>query len=566
MNSSLETRFYTFFFLLKYLLALIQLYKFRALLIMAVFSVRMSPLLSLLYLQFVFGTPVVDLPPAQSAACREIAVGTAKTLLFPDALADPDYLFARTHYWSAANADSTPACVVFPTNREEVSYVVKVLQKYPAVNFAVKSGGHNPNVGFSSVDNGVLISLSSMATTTFDADSRLAVVQPGSRWSQAIEALEPYNVTVVGGRLGDVGVGGLLLGGGLSFLSAQRGLACDSVVNYGVVLANGTIVDANATNNLELFRALKGGGNQFGIVTDFTLRTYPVGQVWGGHRFYNGLQTLAVIEATKRFTETNTDNRAAVIVTFDLVIPTLDTVTSILDLSEVNLVPLLFFFYDGLQPPVGVFDDFDAIPSASSTTKTRSYGELLEENNVGSIYGFRYLLRAGTLPNLSGQTGVDLYLHALRSWLSYISRRSLLIPGFIFSISFQPFPYTIAAASQSNGGNILNLNPADGDHMWIEYSVSWLTAAGDGVAHTMMREVTQNIASYTTDTYANVPNSHQQSPSAVGNKILFYNDAMSDQDPFQSLDPSTYESLKSYQIKNDPTGFFSNRTGGFKFT
>lgn len=64
--------------------------------------------------------------------------------------------------------------------------------------------------------------------------------------------------------LGDVGVGGLTLGGGLSFLSTQYGLACDNVVNYEVVLADASIVNANATSNPDLFWALKGGGNQFG--------------------------------------------------------------------------------------------------------------------------------------------------------------------------------------------------------------------------------------------------------------------------------------------------------------
>lgn len=63
---------------------------------------------------------------------------------------------------------------------------------------------------------------------------------------------------------GDVGVGGLLLGGGLSFLSAEYGLPCDNVVNYEVVLSNAKIVNANASSNTDLFWALKGGGNQFG--------------------------------------------------------------------------------------------------------------------------------------------------------------------------------------------------------------------------------------------------------------------------------------------------------------
>lgn len=162
-----------------------------------------------------------------------------------------NYLTAKDHYWSAANADDTPACVAFPQNAEDVSTVVQILQNYTDVDFAMKSGGHNPNRGFSSVDGGVLISFSNLVSTTYISDSQTADVGPGSRWKEACEALEPHNVTVVGGRIGerffckredreaddhagDVGVGGLLLGGGLSFLSGQYGLPADTVVNYEV--------------------------------------------------------------------------------------------------------------------------------------------------------------------------------------------------------------------------------------------------------------------------------------------------------------------------------------------
>jgi len=155
---------------------------------------------------------------------------------------------------------------------------------YPSVPFAVKSGGHNTNVGFSSVNWGVLISFSKLASTNVSADQTTADVGPGARWAEVMTALEPYNLAVVGGRigqcsnllmivlanlfLGDVGVGGLLLGGGLSFLSAQFGLACDHVINYEVVLANAIIVNVNVTSHTDLFWALKGGGNQFGKFQD----------------------------------------------------------------------------------------------------------------------------------------------------------------------------------------------------------------------------------------------------------------------------------------------------------
>jgi FAD/FMN-containing dehydrogenase len=218
--------------------------------------------------------------PEASAACQSISQGSAETKIYPQDLADPDYLDAKNHYWDTANTDLTPACVVFPTSAAEASYVVHVLLEYPTVPFAVKSGGHNSNVGFSSVNWGVLISFSHLNSTTLSSDQATADVGPGARWENVISSLEPYGLAAVGGRLGkyqttcvkiipltilgDVGVGGLLLGGGLSFLSAQHGLACDNVVNYEIVLANSTIVSANENSNTDIFWALKGGGNQFG--------------------------------------------------------------------------------------------------------------------------------------------------------------------------------------------------------------------------------------------------------------------------------------------------------------
>jgi hypothetical protein len=228
--------------------------------------------------------------PQASAACLEISTGSAETGIWPAGLTNPDYEDAKNHYYSAANADLTPACAVFPTSAVEVSYIVKVLLKYPTVPYAVKGWGHNPNVGFLSTNWGVLITFSKDAATNISSDHSTADIGPGARWGEVIGNLTTYNVAVVGGRLGesipfnlyydslqhspgDVGVAGLLLGGGLSFLSAQYGLACDNVVSYEVVLADGSIVNANANSYTDLFWALKGGGNQFGMSKFVILNT-----------------------------------------------------------------------------------------------------------------------------------------------------------------------------------------------------------------------------------------------------------------------------------------------------
>jgi len=136
-------------------------------------------------------------------ACNHISSLSIQTYLTNslDALL-PTYVDAQSHYWSAANADLHPACIVFPTTAEEVSQIVATIDNYPDVNFAVKSGGHNPNVGYSSTDGGILISMSNLAATVVSQDLKTADVGPGARWVSVVEALKPYNLGMVSGRLG----------------------------------------------------------------------------------------------------------------------------------------------------------------------------------------------------------------------------------------------------------------------------------------------------------------------------------------------------------------------------
>jgi FAD/FMN-containing dehydrogenase len=94
--------------------------------------------------------------------------------------------------------------------------------------------------------------------------------------------LEPYNLAVAGGRLGPVGVAGLLLAGGINFYGNQVGFGCDTVVNYEVVLADGTIAEVNKDSYPDLFWALKGGSSNFGLVTRFDLQTIQSKKVWAG--------------------------------------------------------------------------------------------------------------------------------------------------------------------------------------------------------------------------------------------------------------------------------------------
>lgn len=98
-------------------------------------------------------------------------------------------------------------------------------------------------------------------------ETKIASIQPGSKFGDAYTALDPHNVSIAGGRASVVGVGGFVTGGGYSFQSNAHGFACDNVANYEIVLANGSVVNANSQENSDLWKAQKGSSGNFGFVT-----------------------------------------------------------------------------------------------------------------------------------------------------------------------------------------------------------------------------------------------------------------------------------------------------------
>jgi FAD/FMN-containing dehydrogenase len=102
------------------------------------------------------------------------------------------------------------------------------------VKFAIRSGGHSPSPFAANTDDGVLIDTSLLSTKEYNAKDQIVKIGTGLKWGDVYSYLDEYQLTVVGGRVLDVGVGGLILGSGLSYLSDLYGMACDNVVNFEV--------------------------------------------------------------------------------------------------------------------------------------------------------------------------------------------------------------------------------------------------------------------------------------------------------------------------------------------
>ncbi|KAG8685316.1 hypothetical protein FRC09_014834 [Ceratobasidium sp. 395] len=171
---------------------------------------------------------------------------------------DPDYSNKR---W-AGNAEKTAAVVACPATAEDVVQILAFVQgKAPyesqqKIDFAVKGGGHNPS-GASSSDGGLVIDLApKMHNVRVDPSARLAYVGGGSFWSHVDEAAVEHGMS-------------LTLGGGFGWLCGQHGLVIDNLVGATVVTAAGNIVSTSETENPELLWALRGGGGNFGVVTEF---------------------------------------------------------------------------------------------------------------------------------------------------------------------------------------------------------------------------------------------------------------------------------------------------------
>ncbi|KAJ7763320.1 FAD dependent oxidoreductase [Mycena metata] len=179
-------------------------------------------------------------------------------------------------------------------------------------------------------------------------------------------------VIAAGGRVPGPGVAGFSLGGGFNWLSNTVGLTVDTILGYQLVKPNGDIVSVTQTSNPDLFFALKG------IVTQFTFKAFPVGQVWGGLLTYGAAQTAEFNAAFANFAVNNTDPKAEIVAGY------------VLDTSRNPLVANIMF-YNGPTPPAGVFDKFLAIKNASSDISTRSFLSLVE-GYFNTLSFFEYTL------------------------------------------------------------------------------------------------------------------------------------------------------------------------------
>ncbi|KAF4964243.1 hypothetical protein FSARC_7797 [Fusarium sarcochroum] len=246
-----------------------------------------------------------------STCCDRLRQKLGDTISLPNS---EIYNATISGYWSIQESALQPSCVLRPATARDVSEALKIISNIENCRFAIKGQGHAPAAGFANVDGGVTIDMTTLSSVSLQEDLSVVSVGAGAKWIDVYKHLNGSGVQVSGGRNGNVGVGGLLLGGGISHFTTKVGWACDGVINYELVLSNGSLVNANKNLNSDLFLALKGGGNNFGVVTRFDLATFPQGNISTRSISYDISQRAKVFQAfTNLLNSSNYDPFASLV-------------------------------------------------------------------------------------------------------------------------------------------------------------------------------------------------------------------------------------------------------------
>ncbi|KAI5779347.1 putative 6-hydroxy-D-nicotine oxidase [Geopyxis carbonaria] len=417
-----------------------------------------------------------------------------------------------------------PQCVVSPTETRQVSQVLKIVSTL-RTNFQVRSGGHSPNPRWASGGDGVLlIDLAALNMVDLSADKKVARVGPGNRWNRVYDVLDTTGVTVVGGRLPTVGVGGLMLGGGLSHWSNQYGMAADRVKNFEVVLTNGSVVDANSGTNPDLWWALKGGGPNFGIVTRFDLLTVPINNIWFAVYSYPAASTPAALQA---FVEYQTSGSA-------------DTKSSLTFLATPSAT-LVFLVYSSPVATPAAFAPFYALEDR--TTLVERLGSVRDLSEFAgatvSAVSARHDYR-GVSTKIDGELYEDMYAfwrtRALAAKAAYGADMTFVLQHIT--------PELVAA-----GDNPLGL-PAVA-HQWWTTLIDWASPADDVAVRAVAKSVTDKWRADSAARGSDLP-------------FEFMNDASRDQNPIGSYGAANVARLRSVAARYDPRGVMqTGQVGGW---
>ena len=448
---------------------------------------------------------------------------------------DQEYSKFTDSYWSELQMNVNPRCIFKPAKNVDVSVLVLV-SRLTQCPFAVKSGGHAAFDGASSIEGGITVSLEKLNEVTLSCDKDKARIGPGNRWGDVYERLDKDEVTVPGGRVASVGTGGLTLGGGISFFSNRHGWACDNVAKYELVTASGIILQVTEKSHPDLYWALRGGGNNFGIVTAMTFDTIPLpkAEVWGGTKTYLETDFDAVSDAFAGvIADAPKDPSAGLWVAW-------------LQNSGMKLAATELWYVEADGSDAEIFENFRAIQPIADTTATRSLHDYAESLNNGNPYGYREVYYGLTVKADAefAKIARDIFFEELPATSGATGANPVLI--------YQGITENQIEHMSKRGGNPLGLKPEDGPLYLIHVACWWADEADDETIYQFISDVLTRIEEGAAE-------------RGIQNDYIYMNYASLFEDVIANYGPDNVQKLKQVASRYDPSGVFQKlQPGHFK--
>jgi len=357
-------------------------------------------------------------------------------------------------------------------------------------------------------------------------DQSTVAIGVGNRWGAVYNYLQPYNLTVTGGRIGTVGVGGLVLGGGLHYFSARYGFAADTVERFQIVLSDGSIVNATRKQNSDLFLALKGGSANFGIVTEFEMRTHYSGPLYYEALLYPGDQYPALMKALIEYQSNGfKDTKSSIVSSFR---------------AEGNLV--IFLHLDPIIRPAA-FAPFYNLPSLPFFPPgIATVTELVQAVAIGfSAQPERDLTRVSAF-----ETEEEILLYSFELF----KQVSATLP---VNASIEYVPQLVTSdfvnVGKQYGGNILGVNAKP--QIWLDILAKWKNPADDATMFNVTKFILDQTEQYAKKRGKYLP-------------YLFMNDAAYDQKVLRSYGSENFDKIVKVSKKYDlPQTFQKLQGNGF---
>ncbi|BAE58645.1 hypothetical protein AFCA_006635 [Aspergillus flavus] len=480
------------------------------------------------------GTLLVE-ASSSSPGCSALKGSVNSSIFYPNT---DVYEYEAQNFWSNTEIMS-PGCVFRPQSSAQLGEGVKALVDAQA-KFAVRGGGHMGIRGSNNIDNGVLIVMSNLTTLELSDDKSIVSVGPSHRWEDVYAYLADYDLSAPGGRLGPVGVPGLLLAGGVNFYGNQVGWSCNSVVNYEVVLADGSVVQANKTSYSDLFWALKGGSSNFGLVTRFDLETVKSTKVWAGSYTVSSEYVDQFLEAAATYAANISDPKTHIV-------PAL--------VPGDSLLASVILFYDSEDTSYpDIFKPFTDIPAVASTLGFKTVSEFAAETGAMVVPHINDVFVAGTVV---GTTYAELLQGISIINTTFFEQLPKLydqIPADNIStiqLDWQPIGADWMKASEDRGGNALGL---DSSKIYLCYAevVEWIGSSYDDIVAQWVEETTYAINNAT-------------QKAGLYDAFNYIGDAAGFQSIFPGYGEENVSKLQTIAKKYDPNQVFQTlMPGGFK--